>query len=189
MARNVEVKARVEDLEKLSAVVAAAADQGPFEIRQDDTFFPCESGRLKLRDFGDGRGELIFYQRANELDPKASFYIVSVTSMPTELRESLLLAYGCVGRVVKRRSLYLVGRTRVHLDRVEGLGDFVELEVVLGNDETVECGEVEARQLMSRFGIGKEQLVGGAYVDLVEDGTPGRGAINGVTVASRTASD
>jgi predicted adenylyl cyclase CyaB len=83
------------------------------------------------------------------------------------LREALTLAHGQVGRVVKERTLFLVGRTRVHLDAVEGLGSFMELEVVLGDGETPESGVVEAHELMSRLGIQPSDLVDVAYVDLL----------------------
>jgi predicted adenylyl cyclase CyaB len=82
--------------------------------------------------------------------------------------ESLTLAYGKRGRVKKRRTLFLVGRTRVHLDVVEQLGDFLELEVVLEEKEPPESGIQEARQLMHRLGIDESQLVEGAYIDLLE---------------------
>jgi adenylate cyclase class IV len=167
MARNVEIKARIPSVEALLPRAASLASEGPFEIRQDDTFFHCEAGRLKLRDFLDGSGELIFYRRANEAGPKESFYLRSATSTPDVLRASLSLAYGQAGRVVKHRTLLLVGRTRVHLDRVEGLGHFLELEVVLGENEPSEAGVREAHALMGRLGIEPHQLVEGAYVELL----------------------
>lgn len=131
MHRNTEIKARVPDLDALTRRVAPLATAGPTAIAQDDTFFACPNGRLKLRDFGDGHGELIFYQRADQTGPKTSFYRITTTAEPDRLREVLTLAHGQTGRVRKQRTLYLVGRTRVHLDRVEGLGTFMELEVVL----------------------------------------------------------
>ena len=167
MARNVEIKARIASVESLLPKAAALASEGPVEMAQDDTFFHCESGRLKLRDFLDGSGELIFYRRTDQAGPKESFYLRSATSTPDLLREALSLAYGLAGRVVKHRTLFLVGRTRVHLDRVEGLGHFLELEVVLGENEPSEEGVREAHELMSRLGIGPHQLVEGAYVDLI----------------------
>ena len=173
MARNVEIKARIESIEALMPTVAALATEGPIEISQDDTFFRCESGRLKLRDFLNGSGELIFYRRADEPGPKESFYLRSLTSSPKVMRESLSLAYGQAGRVVKHRTLFIVGRTRVHLDRVEGLGEFLELEVVLGENEPAGAGVAEADELMSRLGIESHQLVEGAYVELSgEDAGP-----------------
>ena len=83
------------------------------------------------------------------------------------MRESLTLAWGQAGRVRKQRRLFIVGRTRVHLDRVEGLGEFLELEVVLQEGEPAEDGVAEAHALMAQLGIAPEQLVQGAYVDLL----------------------
>jgi predicted adenylyl cyclase CyaB len=169
MARNIEIKAHVADLDALAARTAAIADSGPVPIAQDDTFFRCDSGRLKLRAFEDGSAELIFYQRADQGGPKQSSYRLAPVAAPDALRETLTLAYGQAGRVVKQRTLYLVGRTRVHLDRVAGLGDFMELEVVLSDDETPEAGVREARALMRSLGIADRDLVERAYVDLLRE--------------------
>ncbi len=167
MSRNIEIKARIDDIAALRARAAALADSGPEEIRQDDVFFHCDRGRLKLRLFGAGAGELIFYRRADQPGPKESFYVRSPTAAPDSLREALALACGEAGRVSKQRTLFLVGRTRVHLDRVTGLGDFLELEVVLEDGEAAEAGVREAHDLMHRFGIGTDQLIDAAYVDLL----------------------
>ena len=167
MPRNIEIKARISNVAALAGKAAALATEGPTEIAQDDTFFRCESGRLKLRAFSATEGELIFYRRANEQGPKESFYIRTPTPDPGSLRQSLSLAYGQVGRVIKHRTLYFVGRTRVHLDRVEGLGHFLELEVVLEESEPAEVGSHEARQLMAQLGVEPSQLVATAYVDLL----------------------
>ena len=169
MARNIEIKARVPDLHQLAAAAAKLANQGPVDIRQDDTFFACTNGRLKLRAFQDGTGELIFYQRANHAGPKESFYLRTPTTEPDALRETLALAYGLAGRVVKHRLLYLCGRTRIHLDEVRGLGSFMELEVVLRDGETTEDGAREADQLMDALSIAPSQLVERAYVDLLQE--------------------
>ena len=167
MPRNVEIKAWVVDPQGLEARVAAIADSGPTPLVQDDTFFHCDNGRLKLRKFPDGTGELIFYRRPDHGGPKTSFYVISPTASPDTLREALTLAHGETGRVVKQRTLYLVGRTRVHLDRVAGLGDLMELEVVLADGESEDDGVRDAQALMARLGIGADRLVHGAYVDLL----------------------
>ena len=151
-------------------LAASIASEGPIEIAQDDTFFPCESGRLKLRRFSSDRGELIYYERSDEDGPKESFYIRSSTATPDSLCEALSLAFGTAGRVQKHRTLYLVGRTRVHIDCVVGLGDYLELEVVLDDDDSPDAGRSEAEELMIRLGITSSQLVKGAYVDLLREG-------------------
>jgi predicted adenylyl cyclase CyaB len=167
MARNIEIKARVTDVGVYVPQLAKLATSGPVEIAQDDTFFNCVTGRLKLRAFSNDSGELIFYRRVNQAGPKESFYLRSPTSSPETLRESLSLAYGQIGRIRKYRTLFLVGRTRVHLDRVEGLGHFLELEVMLVDDESADTGVREARGLMDRLGIEPAQLIEGAYLDLM----------------------
>ena len=167
MPRNIEIKARIGSVAALVPRVAAIATEGPAEITQDDTFFQCSTGRLKLRVFDSQQGELIFYRRVNQAGPKESFFIRSPTSSPETLRESLSLAYGQIGRIRKQRTLFMVGRTRVHLDRVEGLGEFLELEVVLADDEPNDAGLREAREIMGRLGIQPDQLIEGAYLDLM----------------------
>jgi len=167
MERNVEIKARIPSVDLLLPVVAGLADRGPVEILQDDTFFACPRGRLKVRVISEAEGELIFYQRADIAGPKESSYIIAPTKSPDSLRAALSLAYGQIGRVRKHRRLFLMGRTRIHLDRVEGLGDFLELEVVLERDESVQAGAALAEELLVKLGISPEQLIKDAYVDLI----------------------
>jgi predicted adenylyl cyclase CyaB len=151
----------------LAEKVNLIATEAPCEIHQDDTFFKCDNGRLKLRAFDNGSGQLIFYRRQDKHGPKESYYVLSETNSPDSLREALSLAYGLLGRVKKKRLLYMVGRTRVHLDTVEGLGQFMELEVVLEDGEATEIGVREADQLMRCLGIQPSQLIEGAYLDLL----------------------
>jgi predicted adenylyl cyclase CyaB len=170
LSRNIEIKARIGSAAELMPEVASLADQGPFEIRQDDTYFVCAAGKLKLRIFSDEKGELIYYRRANQVAPKESFYVRAPTTAPRELREALTLAYGQIGRVQKHRTVFLAGRTRIHLDRVSGLGDFLELEVVLAEEEPAAIGIREANDLLARLGIQQSQLIDGGYLELLARG-------------------
>ncbi|MBN1380410.1 MAG: class IV adenylate cyclase [Deltaproteobacteria bacterium] len=167
MPMNIEIKARIESVDSLFPKAAEIADKGPIEIAQDDTFFTCPNGRLKLRVLSPTEGQLIFYRRSDKKGPKESFYLVSPTTTPDTLRESLSLAYGQYGHVRKMRTLFLAGNTRIHLDRVEGLGDFLELEVVLSEGEAIEAGQAVAREIMDKLGILPDQLIEGAYIDLL----------------------
>lgn len=139
-------------------------------IRQHDIFYRGlldDSHRLKLRKFSNGSGELIWYARPNDSGPKLSQYLIAPVPDADKLDNVLRLSYGVLGEVKKDRFLYLVGRTRVHLDKVADLGEFMELEVVLDPSHSVEFGEEVAHQLMENLGIAKEDLVKGAYLDLV----------------------
>jgi predicted adenylyl cyclase CyaB len=168
--RNIEIKARIASVEALMPRVQALADEGPVEIHQDDTYFVCSAGKLKLRTFSPQKGELIYYRRADQTAPKESFYLRAPTTAPAELRETLTSAYGQIGRVQKHRTLFLVGRTRIHLDRVSRLGHFLELEVVLREGELAEEGVREADELLRRLGVPSSQLVSGGYLDLLAQG-------------------
>lgn len=171
MPRNVEIKARIESVAALAERAAALGQAGPTLIEQDDTFFHCSQGagaRLKLRAFPSGDGELIFYRRADDSGPKESFYVRSPTAAPDSLREALTLAHGVIGRVRKRRTLFLAGRTRIHLDEVEGLGPYLELEVVLADGESAEQGIAVAQALMQQLGVASSQCIAGAYLDLLQ---------------------
>ena len=168
MARNVEVKARIESVEALLPLALACTDGPPEAIAQDDTFFVCANGRLKLRVFADGRGELIAYARPDATGPTTSDYTITPVADPDALRATLARALGSGGRVVKQRLLLRAGRTRVHLDRVEGLGDFLELEVVLYDGENAVDGMAVAQGLLRSLEVDAAQLVAGAYVDLLK---------------------
>lgn len=170
MARNIEIKARIASVEALLPRARALADGESEEIFQDDTFFACPRGRLKLRDFGDGRGQLIFYQRPDVDGPKESRYHIHETADPAGLRDTLAQSLGVVGRVVKRRLLLLRGQTRLHLDRVQGLGDFLELEVVLAADETAAAGTAIAEDIFARLGLDPADRIAAAYRDLLTAG-------------------
>ena len=167
MPRNIEIKATVEDPSDLKRRVEAIADQEPTELHQIDTFFRSSNGRLKLREFGDGPAELIYYRRSNVAGPKESSYFVTPMPDPEKMRQILDAANGTLGIVKKRRLLYLIGQTRVHLDQVEGLGSFMELEVVLQDHQTTDDGVAIAQDLMTKLNILEDQLVDTAYFDLL----------------------
>lgn len=167
MARNVEIKARLKDFDVQFGIAKSICESDGEVIHQEDVFFACDRGRLKLRIFSDDDAQLIYYVRPDQLGPKTSNYVISATREPNTLRNALNLAYGETAVVKKKRLLFMYGRTRIHLDQVEGLGDFLELEVVLKEGESVSIGENEAKELMQQLSIQESNLVESAYVDLL----------------------
>ena len=169
MGRNVEIKARIQGRwDEVEKRAVELADSGPFVLEQEDVFYFVPRGRLKLRT-ENGRSELILYARADESGPKVSSYLCLDVPDVEAAKKLLKEIHGERGVVRKRRVLYLAGRTRIHLDRVEGLGEFLELEVVMGDDQVLDEGTVTARELMGRLGIGPEHLLDRAYIDLMSD--------------------
>jgi adenylate cyclase class IV len=167
MPRNIEIKARIDSVAALLPCARALADGPEMAIAQDDTFFAVPHGRLKLREFADGSAELIHYQRPDSAEAKASDYVRVPAPDPAALREALARALGVQGRVRKQRLLLMVGATRIHLDQVEGLGAFIELEVVLGDGQSDACGADTAQALMGAMGLGGATRLAGAYLDLL----------------------
>jgi len=168
MPSNIEIKARVSDPEAMLTKTRKLAGADPEIILQTDTFFHAETGRLKVREFSDGTGELISYSRPDAEGPKTSSYGLSPTPNARVLKDVLAAALPLRGVVKKKRLLFLAGRTRIHLDEVEGLGSFMELEVVLADGDDSKEGEQEAADLMEKLRIKPEDLVSGAYIDLLE---------------------
>ncbi len=168
MARNVEIKARLSDLKRIRSILEMLSDSPVEILEQSDTFFSASDGRLKLRVQSE-RGELIYYERPNTPSPKESRYYVVRIDEPDLLRKVLSEAIGIRGTVKKRRYLYRIGKTRVHLDEVEGLGDFIELEVVLEDRDSADEGAAVAKRLMQRLGIEEGDLIPCAYIDLLEE--------------------
>lgn len=165
MARNVEVKARAADWDGQKEKAASLASSRE-ELSQEDVFFSVPKGRLKLRLLGHGGAQLIFYERPDAAGPKTSRYRIVPVTDPAGLRSTLAAALGEKGVVRKQRTVFHVGRARVHFDDVEGLGRFIELEVVLEAAESEAEGKAQARELMEKLGISPADLVQGAYADL-----------------------
>jgi predicted adenylyl cyclase CyaB len=173
MARNIEIKARAREFDRLRERAAALGPEAPLFYRQQDFFYDVPRGRLKLRRFEDGTpAELIFYQRDDRDGPKASYYTRSPVTNPDAMHALLATALTTRGIVTKERHVYLVGRTRIHLDRVDGLGDFVELEVVLAADDDEAGGEAEAHDVFAKLGVSHDDLIAVAYVDLLNAEAP-----------------
>ncbi len=179
MPRNVEIKARARLPKRLQELASALATRRPEHLDQTDTFFSCTKGRLKLRQFGGGRAELIYYERPDSEGLVTSSYVRTPIDAPDQLHECLRNALGVRAKVRKHRTVYWSGQTRIHLDEVEGLGSFLELEVVLRPDQSVEEGEAEVKHLMGALEIEDEDLINVAYVDLLsretEAASPGKG--------------
>lgn len=167
MPRNIEIKARIDSVEALLPRAQALAGSAPELLRQDDSFFRVPQGRLKLRQLGDGSAVLIHYHRPDSRQAKASDYLLVPVPDPGALREALARACGLLGRVHKQRWCLMVGQTRVHLDRVADLGDFMELEVLLHEGQSDAEGAAIAEALMQALGLADAERLAGAYLDLL----------------------
>ncbi|HEX6389128.1 MAG TPA: cytidine deaminase [Solirubrobacteraceae bacterium] len=163
--RNVEFKARDADpASTLAAALAAgAADSGT--LHQVDTYFSVPNGRLKLREQEPGGAWLIPYTRADAAEARVSTYSLVEVADASSLKAALADALGIDVVVAKRRRLLLLDNVRIHLDEVEGLGSFVELEAVVGDD--VEAEHVRVASLREALGIPEDAIVAEGYAQLL----------------------
>lgn len=162
---NLEFKARVTDLAAFHAAAKrlGASDAGILE--QVDTYFKVGQGRLKLREINDTDAMLIHYDRSEDAAQRWSHFRVAKVVEPEGMKAVLTAANGLRGVVAKRRHLYLWQDCRIHLDQVEGLGDFVEFEVI---SEGVTCNDWDRMEaLMTTFGLRESDGIRASYSDLL----------------------
>jgi adenylate cyclase class IV len=175
--RNLEIKVRCasDDLDairhRLDALVCAPIQR----LHQVDTYFRVDRGRLKVREIravgnpdAVDRAELIAYARPSADGSRWSTYqVIPVAAhAAADLVSGLLLTHDLLVRVDKVRHVGLVGQTRVHLDDVEGIGAFVELETVVSS-QGEEAASLEHRQVIAALGLGLFDSVPGSYSDLI----------------------
>ncbi|XP_023237001.1 uncharacterized protein LOC111636073 [Centruroides sculpturatus] len=170
MLSNVEIKAKISDYESVLKATKKICGDNCEILRQEDTYFNVPIGRMKFRQVEGKSSMLVFYDRPNSEEPKLSNYWKQTFANKAEadgLKEVLSQALGLRGIVKKERLLYLIDNTRVHLDKVENLGSFLELEVVLSEGQNTEFGQNVAFSLMEKLGVRKDDLLPCSYIDLI----------------------
>ncbi len=167
--QNVEQKFRCDDLLTAHAAAVNAGARPAAVLLQRDVYFAVPHGRLKLRTIlseSARRSELIAYERPDASTERVSTYRAVPVEEAEALEAALASALGVRAVVNKRRTLLMDGAVRLHLDEVEELGDFIEIEAVLGSD----LNEDEARRRLAHW-RGVFQVVDDvpeSYVDLIE---------------------
>ena len=168
-ARNIELKARLRSLASARQVAEGVATSRLGRWRQVDTYFDCPHGRLKLREEEGRRAEWIWYHRPDAVGEKPSDYR-RMPIDPVEVAADKALFANVLGVrsiVDKVREVFLVDNVRIHLDEVVGLGEFLELEAVLGEGIDDATGSRQTASLRESFSLRDEDLVAMSYGDLL----------------------
>jgi adenylate cyclase, class 2 len=170
MPGNIEIKLRCDDHAKVyrRAIDAGAADQGL--LHQRDTYFRVPTGKLKLREIRTGdriESQLIAYVRPTGIEPRASDYLIASVADADVTRHVLGRSIGIDIDVVKRRHLLLWHNVRIHLDAVESLGSFVELESVMSEQVGHALAETRLLQLMMRLGLSEQSSIAIGYAEML----------------------
>jgi predicted adenylyl cyclase CyaB len=177
MRRNIEIKARVADLEHARATAERLATARLGIERQRDTYFGCSSGRLKLREIEGRALQLIAYMRPDRPESKASDYrLVDMGGCESAnaLRELLDASLGTTVVIEKSRQIYLYDNVRIHLDQVAALGSFIEFEAVVDAATDDKSEHQQVAWLIEQFQIRAADLISGSYSDMLLERAPGR---------------
>jgi adenylate cyclase len=172
MPENLEWKARLPDWDAAVRAAERVATAGPELQTQIDTYFHAARGRLKLRQIKRESGEsaeLIFYERADDRETKSSRYVRQPLDSATTWLALLTAALGSWAVVTKRRTIYWHRNVRIHLDQVEGLGDFLEFEAVLDSEEKRAESAARLQDLIREFGLTEPSGIAGSYSDFVAE--------------------
>lgn len=164
--RNIEIKLRLEDPAGVRQRVTALADGPGQRLNQHDTYFTVPEGYLKLRR-ENGRASLIGYRRPRAAEARQSGINLAPLADADATAAVLARCLPVRAEIIKRRDLYFRGQTRIHLDRVEDLGEFLEFEVVLKPGQSDDDGIAIVRDLMARLGLDSARVESGSYLDLL----------------------
>ena len=165
MPRNLELKARFGSLRTALKICKRIHARRIGVLQQRDTYFRIQRGRLKLREFSSKEAELIFYRRPNSKGGRYSTFTKMPVKHQRAVRDALTQTLGVKCVVKKKRILFLFKNSRIHLDSVDGLGSFIEFEVL------VRQGTRQATKLIgvltSTFGLQSRDAIASSYSDLL----------------------
>ena len=164
---NIELKARCQDLGGLREACRSLGAESQEPDRQLDTYFGVSHGRLKLRESLLSGAEVIFYERADIAGARESHYETCAVEEAEGLKAILKKALGVRAVVAKRREIFVIGSVRIHLDKVQGLGTFVELEGIVEDPAGLMEIDNEVRGLQRALGIDDQSLIKESYSDLI----------------------
>lgn len=167
--QNIELKVRHPDLARVRTAAAALGARYTWTRTQRDTYYAVRSARLKVREMPD-RAELIWYQRPDGTSPRPSHYTLQPLRDAAAARALLAALYPPAGVVEKVRELWLWRNVRVHLDTVQGLGTFVELEGVVGPDVDEAASRAHVDTAIAALALDRCAPVPQSYGDLVVRG-------------------
>ena len=164
---NIEIKAKSNNQDEIREILKSKNANFKGVDHQIDTYFKVNNGRLKLRE-GKIENHLIHYQRENKEGPKQSDVTLFKSDPKSSLKEILTKALGVLVVVDKQREIYFIDNVKFHIDIVEDLGTFVEIEAIdndgtIGKDKLLE----QCQFFLDLFKISQEYLISVSYSDLL----------------------
>ncbi|MEJ8844629.1 class IV adenylate cyclase [Lacibacter sp. H375] len=166
--QNIEIKARCSNATSIRNYLQQQNARFIGVDNQSDTYFNTANGRLKMRQ-GPIENALIYYNRENKAGPKLSeVKLLPLDNNADLLKQILTKAHGVKVVVKKKREIYFIDNVKFHIDEVEGLGSFVEIEAI---DKDGSLGLERIKEqcyfYLQQFEIGEDDLLTHSYSDLL----------------------
>lgn len=170
MSLNIEIKSIISDCERTKERLKSLGIREAYSMYQRDIFYQVPFGRLKLRSINSNQHELIIYFRHNSKKPKPSKYHRIHTNYPDLINNVLTRIFGIRGVVEKNRLLFLQNNIRFHIDQVKNLGNYFEIEYIVGDAGLEAYAQEKVYSLLNLLEISERQLVSESYIDLLVKG-------------------
>lgn len=155
------------DLDKIRHILNMENAEFKGVDHQIDTYFNVNAGRLKLRE-GNIENSLIHYKRENKAGAKESDVMLYKSLNNKILKEVLISAVGVLVVVDKKREIYFIDNVKFHLDKVETLGSFIEIEAIGNEDANKEELMKQCKYYLKLFKVDEKDLVAVSYSDMIQ---------------------
>lgn len=165
--KNIELKVRLDNSKRIISDIRKIGAKFKLRMHQVDTYYNCKTGHIKMRENNNKDFELIFYQRPDKMSSRISnYFLLKMKRNKAEMMKNILSqALGVRNIIRKIRNLWIYKNTRIHIDKVDGLGNFLELETVVGNQK-IEMARIEHKKLIELLALSKFKKVSKSYTDL-----------------------
>ncbi len=163
-----EIKAPCDDHEKIESILLSRNAEFKGEDHQIDHYFKINQGRLKLRE-GLIENTLISYHRPNDTGVKVSDvkYLRLQKDQVASMLEVLRHVHEPLVVVDKKRKIFFIDNVKFHLDTVNGLGSFVEIEAIGEEEEKLTFLHSQCTEYLNVFGIEVSSCIPESYSDLL----------------------
>lgn len=164
MKRNYEIKCRIKNFREIRSVLKPDNSYNYSSENQKDIYYKVKSGRLKLRIINEKVSDLIFYDRKEKNKKRVSNFIISSTADFRELDEILRKQFGVLVTVKKVREIFIKDNIRIHLDSVNKLGKFLEIEILI---EDLKKAKLMMKELTDYLKLNSTDFINSSYSDLL----------------------
>lgn len=168
MPKNYEIKAWVPNIssafKSAEEYISSYKNSSHFTEKQKDIYYKVPSGRLKLRIINGTKGNLIYYSRKEKRGRRVSYYSIYASDDPMNIDRLLRKVFRVSVTVSKKRDVFIAGNTRIHIDRVYSLGNYLEFEIIFNS---FKAATNKMNRLINHFGLENQQLIKHSYSDLI----------------------